>query len=358
MPGIMATDFTELRSEQTRQLIDAEQVFSAYRAARSEQDRRFAGAMSWKHVRGSDYLYRKLGTRWVALGARGPETELAHRSFHEGRARHRERLSGLTARLDEMAPVNRAYGLGRVPIIAARILRALDGAKLMGTAVDVVGTHALYAYERMAGVFVTGGHLATGDVDLLYDARARLRLLGADVARSGLAGLLQKVDRSFALTGAGSFRAVNRDGFMVDLIQPPPKNRMAAPVRSRIGTNADDLSAVEIEGLAWLVNSPKVETIVMDARGYPLSFVTPDPRAFALHKLWLAERVDRDPLKKRRDKAQGNLIAELLTSRMPHLRFDDPALDALPRHLRAPWSKLDRTSQWNGSVAEPKEPNW
>ena len=294
----------------------------------------------------------------MSLGARGPETELAYHAFHEGRARHRERLSGLTARLDEMAPINRAYGLGRVPIIAARILRALDGAKLMGTAVDVVGTHALYAYERMAGVFVTGGHLATGDVDLLYDARARLRLLGADVARSGLAGLLQKVDRSFALTGAGSFRAVNRDGFMVDLIQPPPKNRMAPPARSRIGSDADDLSAVEIEGLVWLVNSPKVETIVMDSRGYPLSLVTPDPRAFAIHKLWLAERADRDPLKRRRDKAQGLLIAELLTSSLPHLRFDDPVLGDLPQSLRALWSELNGRPQGNDPLAEAEEPNW
>lgn len=351
-------DVAELQGEQARQFIDVEQVFEAYVGARAELKRRYAGAMSWKSIGERDYLYRKSDRTWTALGPRTPERERTYASFHEGRARAKDRVSGLAARLDEMAPVNRALKIGRMPLIAARVLRALGQAKLIGTAIDVVGTHALYAYERLAGVFIAGGHLATGDVDLLYDTRARLRLLGTDVAVSGLAGLLQKVDRSFAVTDAGSFRAVNRDGFMVDLIQPPPKNRMTSHTRNRIGTAETDLKAVEIEGLAWLVNSPKVETVVIDVRGYPLSLVTPDPRSFALHKLWLADRPDRDSLKRRRDSAQGRLVAQLLTTRLPHLRFDDPALGALPKALRDRAVGLTTEPGQHERLEEAREPGW
>ena len=38
------TDFADLRGEQARQILDAEQVFAAYRDVKAELDRRFAGA--------------------------------------------------------------------------------------------------------------------------------------------------------------------------------------------------------------------------------------------------------------------------------------------------------------------------
>ncbi|MGU3361645.1 GSU2403 family nucleotidyltransferase fold protein [Methylobacterium sp. M6A4_1b] len=332
--------FSDLTEDQARQAIDVEQVFAAYDDARGILERRFSGAMSWKRVAGRDYLYRKRGETWKSLGPRSPETEAIVRQFQEGRTEVAERVAALAARLDAMAPVNRALKLGRLPVIAGRILRALRRAKLIGSGVEVVGTNALYAYERLAAVQVAGAHLATADVDLLFDARRSLRLLTPEVSAIGLAGLLRKVDRSFEIMGKGGFRAVNRDGYMVDLIMPTLKDQMTRPARIRIGSDATDLEAVEIEGLAWLVNSPKVRATVVDARGYPLTMVVPDPRAFALHKLWLAGRTDRDPLKQGRDRAQADLLATLIASRLPNLRFDDPALDALPLALREQGSSL------------------
>ncbi|WP_269153980.1 nucleotidyltransferase domain-containing protein [Methylobacterium currus] len=224
----------------------------------------------------------------------------------------------------------------------------------------VVCTHALFAYERLAGIRIASGHLATGDIDLLFDARARLSLVaesqpGVDLGREGLIGLLRSVDTSFEPTGTGTFRAVNRDGFMVDLIQPLPKNRMARTPRSRIGTSPEDLSAVEIEGLTWLVNCPKVSAVTIDTRGYPVGLVVPDPRAFALHKAWLAARDDRDPLKRGRDAGQARLVAGLVVARLPHLSFDDPALAAIPRALR------DRAVQIlpaSNEAEDSIEPDW
>jgi hypothetical protein len=350
--------FVELRSEQARQAIDAEQVFEAWRSARRERIDRFSGAMTWKRVSGRDYLYRKPSATWKSLGPRGPETERAYRSFHEGRSRLDERLAALSRRLDEMAPVNRALALGRVPLIAARVMRALDLAGLMGTLLEVVGTNALFVYERLAGVQIESGELATGDIDLLFDARSRLRIASREGREPpSLIELLRKVDRSFAPTGHSSFPAVNRDGFMVDLITPMPRDRLRAPSRQWIGPSDDDLRAVEIEGLGWLANSPKVQATLLDSRGYPLQVTAPDPRAYALHKDWLARRPDRDPLKAGRDAAQARLVAQLVATRLRHLAVPSSDLSALPAVLRDAADRLFDVAT-SGRPVRRLEPGW
>lgn len=351
--------FRELSHEQARQTIDSEQAFEAYRAAREELDRRYAGSMSWKSGRGRDYLYRKQRGIWKSLGPRGADTEAVFTRFRTNRESLRDRVAALAARLDAMAPVNRALRLGRLPRLAGRILRSLDQAGLCDTAIVVVGTNALFAYERAAGVQIDTSLLATADVDLLFDARGSLKLLAPDVAASGIMGLLRKLDHSFDVVGSGGYRAVNRDGYMVDLIMPAARDPMMDSAPTRIGFKASDMKVPEIEGLSWLVNSPKLTSVVIDERGYPLEMRVPDPRAFALHKAWLAERVDCDPLKtQQRDQAQAQLTATLLRDRMPQLRFDDPALSALPLTLRQRAETLAPGSVGETSGARRLEPNW
>lgn len=349
--------YDDLDGEQARQVINAEQAFEAYRATRHELRHRFAGSMTWKTISGSAYLYRGHRGIWTSLGPRGPETEKALIGFRAGRLRTRARMISLAKRLDRMAAVNRALDLGRVPVIAARVLRALADARLTDTAILTVGTNALYAYERMAGVRIADAILETNDIDFLYDSRASLKLLASDVAATGVAGLLRKVDRSFEIIGKDGFRATNRDGYIVDLITPASKDPMMSRGRRRIGSDPDDLMAVEIEGLNWLVNAPKIAETVMDQRGYPAPMVSPDPRAFALHKLWLSKREDRTPLKRRRDEGQARLVASLVTSRLPHLRFDDPALAALPRGLRDQAPMLAPTAEKRRDPSRI-EPDW
>ena len=349
--------YNDLRHEQARQIVDAEQIFSTYEAARKEIDARFAGSMSWKQINGTTYLYRKVKGANKSLGVRSEHTEASHRAFHEGRERVRERLRKLTKRLDEMAPVNRALGIGRVPATCARILRRIGAAGLMGDAIDVVGTNALFGYERLCGIQVESGLLATGDVDLLFDARSRLRLASHDVRSEGLLGLLRKVDGSFARLGRGSFRAVNDDGFMVDLIKPMPKDRMSASGRVRIGGEGD-LEAIEIEGLAWLVNSPKRDVVVLDDRGYPLRISVPDPRSFAIHKAWLSSRDDRDAVKRKRDAGQARLVAEIVTERLPDLAFDGSDLSAMPMAMRQAAESLFQVRTKADDDSSRLEPDW
>lgn len=325
----------DLTAQQGRQLIDCEQLYAAYRDARRELAARFSGAMSWKTVGGRAYLYRKTGDAWKSLGPRDERTEETHARFHAGREALRARRDALDERIRAMAPVNRAMRLGRVPAVSAKLIRRLERDGLLGHGLRIVGTHALYAYESLGGVHFGEAAMTTMDIDLLYDARTALKLVAADPAADGLIGRLRSQDASFRPTGPGSFRAVNDAGFMVDLIAPAGRSPAARRRADRIGGDAGDLAAVEIEGLAWLENAPAIERIVIDERGYPLTMVTPDPRAFLCHKLWVSARDDRDPLKRRRDLRQARALAEMLSTRLPALRLDDPALKAVPAALIA-----------------------
>lgn len=341
-------DFRELDGEQTRRLIDAEQRYEAWLGLDARLRSSFRGSMSWKTVAGRDYLYRKIDGRWKSLGPRDEQREQIFDKYHAGRTDLRKRIDMLRTEIDRSARVDRAMGLGRVPKAVAAILRRLDRKGLLGKAVSVVGTNALYAYERLAGGHFAGSMLATFDVDLLFDSRDRLGLVARDVRDGGLALLLRSVDPSFSLDHEGSFRAINNAGLMVDLIEPMPANPSSTRSKRRIGNDKDDLIAAEIEGLQWLQNVRHLSIILLDEAGIPLRISVPEPRAFALHKYWVSKRPDRDPLKARRDEAQARAVARIIANYLPaYDLLDDQMMSALPAALRAVAGSL---------LAEPNVP--
>jgi hypothetical protein len=143
------------------------------------------------------------------------------------------------------------------------------------------------------------------------------------------------VDRSFAIRRDGDFRAVNRDGFMVDMITPTKRDLRRRAPPPRLGTAAEDLEAVEIDKLHWLVEAPRFAAVAIAENGLPVRMVAADPRFFAAHKLWLGERQDREPEKRGRDRLQGEAVAGLLAGGLSTLSLDDAALMQLPRPLVA-----------------------
>jgi hypothetical protein len=345
----------ELRGEQRRQFIDTQQVFDTWRQAHSEAKHRFAGSMRWGERNGRDYLLRKIGQAETSLGPRSAETERTYEAFVNGRAENQDRLAGLTNRLDELAPVNRALGLGRVPAITARILREFDEAGLLGEHLTIVGTNALYGYEAQAGVQTESDLVASLDIDLLYDARRRLSLALTGVRTIGVIGLLRAVDASFAPTHPRSFRAANRDGYLVDLIRPETGDPIRDKSKTALTDLPEDLEGAAIFGLGWLINSPKMDVVAIDERGYPIRMVVIDPRAFALHKAWVSSREDREPLKATRDFQQAQAAAFIAT-RYLRRPLESAELGALPKELRELAPKL-ATPTGDGSK-RPTKPNW
>lgn len=322
-----------LAADQARNLVDTRQAYDALLAAQAELDRRFAGSMHWRRRGARDYLYRVQGAVEKSLGPRSPATEATEAAFREGKARVAEAMAGLRERLERIAPVNAALGLGRVPDMVARIVRRLDGLGLLGTRIAIVGTHALYAYEAAAAVQFEAGLLATADVDFALDARRSLSL-AATVLPRGLIGALRQVDESFRAVREGGYRAVNRDGFMVDLVAAAPRQPFRAGPRRRLGDAPGDLEAVDVAKLQWLVEAPRLTAVAIAENGLPLRMVVADPRFFAAHKLWLSARPDREPEKRARDRAQGEAVAALLAGPLQGLSLDEAALSQLPPALR------------------------
>lgn len=349
--------FNELSDTQIRHLVDLRQVYEAWHAAERELAHKFVGSMFWREVAGADYLKRKLGSVEKSLGRRSSETEAIHRAFTEGRELARQRHDSLAESVDVQAAIARTIGLGRVPPIVARLLRRLEKAELLGH-VRVVGTNALFAYEALAGVMFSADALATGDIDLLLDARRRLKIvIDEDNAERTVMGLLRTVDRSFEKVSGRSYRAVNKEGFMVDLIRPEPRPAWKAEPGAQ-ALAKDDLDPSPIEGLQWLVNSPAVSALVVDGRGFPAPMVVPDPRFWLLHKKWLSSRQMRDPEKKQRDAGQAEILKDLVARKLPQYPLDADFLRSLPAPLRDAAQELAGAEPAKPKSWRPRQPNF
>lgn len=327
--------FPELNNDQRREVVNTRQRFEAWQNA-AGRDYGYRGSMTWAEINGIEYLVRsyydeKNVRRQKSLGRRDVDTEALKARFDDERQQAAASRKNLDQALDRQAAVNRALRLGRVPVVAARILRLLDKRGLLGSGIRVVGTNALYAYEAECGITIDPEVTATGDIDLLFDSRRRLFLLAdPELDTPNLVELLRFADRSFSRTKA-PFRAQNDDGYFVDLIKPQ-RNPPWLAEKTGLGDQSD-LQAAEIEGLAWLENAPAFEQIAIDERGFPLRIVAPDPRVFAIHKIWISSRENRDPIKKQRDQAQARAIAEVVRQYMLHLPFNIDALRMLPRNV-------------------------
>lgn len=329
--------FQDLNADQRRELVNTRQRFDAWRAARNLANG-FKGSMVWKRENDKEYLVRSdYGLSGVrrqrSLGPKSTETERMKQAFDEGRERAGARLADAEAFLTRQAAMNRAVGIGRVPILSARIVRAIEAAGTLGGGIRIVGTTAIFAYEAMAGAFVDASITATDDLDLLFDARHRIRLITSEGTHEGsLLKLLQRVDHSFERMPR-TFSAVNRDGFVVDLIKPMPEPPWKSEREQVAAQGETDLVAVAVEGLAWLESTPLFEAMAIDERGAPLTMAVPDPRAFAVHKLWLSGLPSRPPVQRQRDRMQAEAVAGLVAEHLLHLPYDPAALTALPRAL-------------------------
>lgn len=328
--------FQEFNNDQRREKVNSDQRFAVWREAKARAAS-YRGSLVWQEVKGEQYLVRSYydasgNRRQKSEGRRSPETEKRKADWERARGEAKHRFEAVREVMVRQSAINRAVKLGRVPLVGARIIRVLDEAGLLGNGIRIVGTNAIYAYEAVAGVMVDADITTTLDIDLLLDARASLRIATReDIAEAALIDLLRKVDKSFERTSQ-AFRAVNDEGYLVDLIKPqrdPPWMNE----RVKIGDAEDELAAVPIDGLAWHESAPPFEAIAIDEKGGPVRVVTSDPRVFVAHKLWMSRKSDRDPTKRRRDAAQAKAVAQIVSRYLAHLPFDRDAMRMLPREL-------------------------
>lgn len=328
------SNFNDLDERTVRERINQSQNWEAWIGAEDTRRHSYMGGMNWETRNGKAYLYRRIGKIGKSLGPRTPETEAILAAFSEGKQRIEQRLARLGDQMNTQAAILRGLRHTRLPETAARVLREM---RIHGRnhGARVVGTNALYAYEALAGVIFEEGMTATGDIDILLDDRNRMRLIADTKEALGITRLIQeKVDKTFRPHGPNGYRLTNDSGYMVEFIRPLPRpfsRQMpgAAPLES------DDITAVPLDGLQWLVNAPEVDTIVIDARGFPAPLICPDPRHFAAHKLWVASLTDREAGKAMRDRLQALAVIDLILQKLPQFPLDNAFIANLPAAIGA-----------------------
>jgi hypothetical protein len=188
----------------------------------------------------------------------------------------------------------------------------------------VIDVHALHALEFAAGVFLDaprGSPLFSGAAQQLTLASA------APLAPDAFLRLLRQADRSYETLPGDGLAAVNKSGFRVRLLRPATSHsgqRMV--VRDAPGVTVPAASG----DLAALLAAPKFSQVVIGRRGDPVTMVVPDPRALALHKLWLSQRQDREPAGRERDRVQAAALAELILRYLPQYYFFSAELQLFP----------------------------
>ena len=304
-------DFLPLPDNAARQLIDSITVFDEYMRVQG-QARRYSGGMYWKRQGDYEYLVRTASdNRQSRIGARSAETE---RTFDDFIGRKREleaRLKSLREALKDAERLNKALKVGRVPSPVLAVLQAIEDAGL-GQHFTVVGTHALYAYETAAGVRIVQGALATQDVDLLWDARKRVRFI-TDIGKleTSMLQVLQRADPTFQRKEGQNETAINAKGFEVDFLRRQPEGDDPHPFR--FSDKENDLWPVQAVRAAVLTNAPRFDHVVVSSTGRMALMRTIAPASFVEFKRWMATKAPQRPeAKRRRDLRQAAIVQKLL----------------------------------------------
>jgi hypothetical protein len=201
----------------------------------------------------------------------------------------------------------------------------------------VVGTNAIAAYMAEAG-----GAIAlpdeTEDFDLAWVAEA------PDAAERRVWDMLKAVDPTFTINSERDFQARNANAYEVELLVAP----------SRAGTlgSKDQPRPVPLPEQEWLLLGRPVDQVIGCRDGSPARIVAPDPRWFALHKLWMAAQPKRNPLKRPKDRKQGLALLGAVAEAMPHYPLDATFEAKVPEEL-AP-----HLAEWRNQHSEGGRAAW
>jgi hypothetical protein len=265
-----------------------------------------------KSIAGTTYWYvqRKDGgrTRQIYLGVESPElletirrAEESRSSLVEDERRRRELVTMLVAggMASESAPVG-------------GVLTALADAGLFRAGAVLVGTQAFGCIANMLGVRFEQQNLRTADVDVAQGAIS----VGIGAMRTDILEELRASDPRFVAVPeldprhpSTSFRVRGRD-LRVDLLTPGTREGAKPVYLPHLNAAAQPLP-----GLGYLLEK-RAEAVVV--AGAAILVYVPFPAAYALHKLWVAERRDVSQQQKAlKDRRQSGQVLEVLLADRP-----------------------------------------
>ena len=312
--------------QQSKILVNSSSQYDAYVQAMREV-KKFEGWMRWKLQGKYEYLTsgKSGGQNQKSHGRRSSETEDVYSAFIYGKDLATNRLKDISEPLQITAAIAKALSMGKIPNAFAKIIRQYDIEEALENYLMVAGTHAIYCYESMTGVWLDSDLGATEDLDLVWAGLDKAELITVKPPRS-LLGTLKSIDSTYTVNQENRFQVRNSKGLIIDFITSQDNENK---------TIKEYLKPIGIVGQDWLSILPPVTAIVFDSVGLPVRLCCPDPRIFALHKLWVSNRVDRNPLKKNKDQRQGKAVIDLALQYLPSHPFDAEFRRLLPPELQS-----------------------
>jgi hypothetical protein len=318
----MAAQIAPFSDEETRLLVNLEQQYEVWIEAEQVLSK-LPYNLKWKTVAGRDYLYEIIDRtgNGKSLGPRSLENEAAFENYHGAKNTATARRDQSRASLDETCRLYRALRLPMLPSEAAQILREADRRSLLGTHLLVIGTNAVPAYFVEAGGRIMNVSAETQDFDLAWSAEH------ADDEDNPVWAMLKSVDSTYTVNTERTFQARNAKAYEVELLVAP----------SRVKTMGRNVrpAPVPLHEQEWLLNGRFVSRVVVARDATPARLVVPDPRWFALQKLWMSEQPKRNPLKRDKDAKQGIALLDAIREGMPQFRMDDAFEAEIPAELSA-----------------------
>lgn len=279
-----------------------------------------------KRVGGHEYLYEVIDriNNGKSLGRMTPERERRLAEYQITKGELKDRAARARSLVEEIGRIARPLRLPTVANMAGELLRELDRRRLLDGTLLVVGTSCIPAYSLEAGGAIADAPDETEDFDLAWTAERRAN-------EALLWSALKAVDPTFTVNTEREFQARNRDAYEVELLVAP----------SREGTlgKLDKPYPIPIPEQEWLLLGKPVDQVVPCRDATAARLVVPDPRWFALHKLWLGNQAKRNPLKRGKDLQQGAAVLDAVAEAMPQYPLDAEFEQAIPDELSDYWNE-------------------
>ncbi len=307
--------------EQIRTVINLQQHYEVWMDA-DRSLARLPYGLKWADRNGKDYLYELFDRtgNGKSLGPRSVETERIFDSYRERKAELTERRNRSAVTLSQTCKVYRALGLPLLPSEAAKILREADRRSLLGSHLMVVGTNALAAYALEMNGRIDGAPEETDDFDMAW-----LTVDDPSSPDVPVWALLKAVDSTYTVNSERTFQARNAAAYEVELLAAP----------SRRMSRRDRPVPVPLPEQEWLLPGTRISRVVVARDASPARVVAPDPRWFALQKLWMSDQEKRHAGKRPKDLKQGTALLACIHEALPSHSLNAPDfLAAMPPELQ------------------------
>lgn len=300
-------NFISYNDNQRKQYINAEHTYLRYLEKYQHYHIHYKYSMFWE--RNILVKKRSRNNKKEYIGKRSEKTEEIYEQFIRGKKESKEQLNIAKEELQIQEKFNKFYKLNRTPKALIKIFQKLNKLN-MDDKIIVIGTNSIYAYESYCAIFVEEKHLATFDIDLLSRKDKKISfLMKEQFPNIKATQFIKEIDKSFEENPKVPYRFENKEGVIIEIINPTRKH-------ITIKDSFMDIIGLDMEGMQWLESTKIFKSLIIGDNGEVAYLKTINPLDFAIYKLWLSSRIDREPIKRERDLKQSRLVTKLIEEYM------------------------------------------